>query len=319
MKKKLSLSFAWARMMRQASILGIYTSFISIGFATTARAATDISVELPYNNFINMGATQPLANDMGKCVATATMNSFVYLYNSFPSVYGVTKLITGSNPSNSLSDARDELDGPSFMNGVGCGVSVKDAWEGKLKWIDTYAPGTTLFSGMSAFSFAGWYGEEYLLSGYPTFDFLFNQLRDKEDVELRIDFVDNGVPGAHSVTLSSLHFTDTDMDNTWDPGLESAQIDYIDPNCPSGTLGSPQGPTVVPLLYDTISGSLQFDWQNGDGVKCNPGSQKYRSTITYAYAESVPSPLAFLGVATALHYSRRMRSRIKLGCQIGSN
>jgi hypothetical protein len=77
---------------------------------------------------------------------------------------------------------------------------------------------------------------------------------------------------------------DTDMDSTWDPSHESAQMDYIDPNCPSGALGSLQGPMVAPLLFDHVLGALQFDWLNGDGVRCDPGSEKYKSTITHAYA-----------------------------------
>lgn len=165
---------------------------------------------------------------------------------------------------------------------------------------------------MSVSPFTGWYGEEYISSGYPTLNFLFNRLRDKEDVELIFEFTDEeGEPGGHSVTLTSLHFMDTDLDSTWDPSHESAQMDYIDPNCPSGALGSLQGPMVAPLLFDHVLGALQFDWLNGDGVRCDPGSEKYKSTITHAYAEGVPSPFAYLGAAAALHFSRRIRLRIK--------
>jgi hypothetical protein len=62
-----------------------------------------VSISLDYNLFGH------LENLGGRCAATATMNSFIYLKNRYPTVYGGTAIDQGTNPANTHEDARLEL------------------------------------------------------------------------------------------------------------------------------------------------------------------------------------------------------------------
>ena len=75
-----------------------------------------------YAKFIEQRRTDPLPNEDAKCVATSMINSFVFLKNMYPSVYGGTKITRGSGDS--LEQARDELSG--FVR---CGASAQSHWE----------------------------------------------------------------------------------------------------------------------------------------------------------------------------------------------
>ncbi len=278
-----------------------------MSLVSSASAANMIHVELPYERYGKQ------SNIGGRCGATSMINSFVYLNNSAPSLYSGTNLLTGAGIDQNgdmvvdLKDSIIELD--LLMGGAGCGTTDRGTWEGKLEWFDRYAPNTTIFAGMVDLDFGGWDGEDYLTRGKPTFDFLFNELRNGEDVEIGIDLTGGG---GHWVTLTSLHFSDMDMDGRWDPDMgEMASIDYIDPNCPLGTDATNPGPSLVPLSF--FNGMLEFDWVNGNGTVCDPSStQSVRAQIAVAYAESarVPGPLPLLGLTTAFYYSRRIRKRI---------
>lgn len=125
---------------------------------------------------------------------------------------------------------------------------------------------------------------------------------DNRDVEVSILFTDeSGEQSGHMVTLSSLHFVDSDMDGAWKPGAEYANIDYIDPNCPSGTLGVNKGPRVIRLLYNSAIGAVEFDWQNGDTIRCDPAGPVFRARIFGAFAEGVPGPLPITGFMCMLN------------------
>ena len=273
---------------------------VAIGFATGvllpgAGFAVPIVVQLPYERFGHE------ANIAGRCAATSMVNSFVYLSRLTPSHYRNTRLLTGPGVDRDgdndvdLQDTIISLD--DVMGGNGCGVNRQEAWEGKLSWFQQYAPGTTVFHGMVNEDFTGWEGAAFLTQGVPTMEFLLTQLRNGEDVELRIGF--EGGAG-HYVTLTSLHINDDNNNGNWDPLLgETASLDYIDPNCPLGTNANAPGPSLVPLTLQ--GGTLQFGWRNGNGATCDPNEATVNASITAAWAESsLPEPASLLLVLSAL-------------------
>src|SRR4051812_26113487 len=91
----------------------IRTCCVTLGFLTVpfAGAAT-----LPFNyseDFGNFGAQTnlcPLTNPKGICAAVASINSFIYLENQFPDIYGnkLTPNVQGTKPSQ--TDSKDASD-----------------------------------------------------------------------------------------------------------------------------------------------------------------------------------------------------------------
>ena len=124
------------------------------------------------------------------CAPTATMNSFTFLENAYPSVYG--NLLMGGQASWQL--AGQLLVGATYMaTDPNSGTSVANWVSGKVNYINNFAPNTTTFAGM------GTGGYPWLNGGNPTANFLLQQLRDGEDVEMAI-FPTAGI--GHVLTLS---------------------------------------------------------------------------------------------------------------------
>jgi hypothetical protein len=260
-------------------------------------SASSITAAHLYPTFIEPGGTDPLPNEGGQCAATALINSFVFLRNMYPDIYGPTSITRGN--SNSLHDARNDL-----SEFVQCGASFQSIWEGKLQWVANFAQGTTIFHGMVDGDFSGWIGEAFLTRGAPTLEFLLQQIRDGQDVEIRFSGEINGERFGHMVTLSGVRFDDSNNNGRWDTG-EAATIDYIDPNCVRGRNGASPGPMTVDLFPGSAFGDdrLHFAWLNGNLVTCVATSENVPVIvgIDFAYAESpVPEPSTLFLFATGL-------------------
>lgn len=266
-------------------LIGLTASVAGTTWSTASRAASMINVELPYNKYGHE------SNIGGRCAATSMINSFVYLSNT-SKIYKNTALLTGSDMNNTLQDSIIELD--TLMGGKGCGVSDQEAWEGKLEWFELYAPNTTTFAGMVDLDFTDWEGNQFLTRGVPTIDFLLDELRDGEDVEVGFgfDLTPEEEPdptkrrSGHWITLTSLHIDDMNMNGMWDFG-EMTLIDYIDPNCPAGT-----GPNPAPSVVELSPDGKQFKWSNCGGIA------ERMVDIEVAFAESprVPEPSFVFGL-----------------------
>jgi hypothetical protein len=224
-----------------------------------------------YGKVWNTSDGTPTGNPVGWCAPTATINSFIYLENKYPSIYdGLLTPGTDLEARNALRD---------YMGGCAQGATPQQWWEGKVKYIEDYAPGTTVFEGMVYWDPMGWYRQEDLVWGYPTWDFMWEQLSKCQDVEIGIYplYEEEG----HALTLTSMHFDDTNGNLQWDPMLETAAIDYLDPNNPTQVFWANVG-------LNTVENRLQFMWYNGG---YNPQQTVY---IGLAFAESVPEPAAII-------------------------
>ncbi|MGA2770052.1 MAG: hypothetical protein ABSG26_04470 [Bryobacteraceae bacterium] len=215
------------------------------------------------------------------CAATATVNSFQYLINHWGYDPG---LLPGG-----IEASRDAL--AALM---GCPAEDEDWWEEKVHWIENNAPkNPTWVHGMvfPGDDTTGWYRGDMLTKGYPTWDWLWTQLSNGQDVEIGIGLTGEG----HVLTLTSLKFDDMNGDGKWEYWNETARIDYLDPNNPTQLFESDL--TVNPNL------SLGFEWHNGGA---NPPEF---AALEVAYAESpAPEPGTLGSLLAAIALSAVVRS-----------
>ena len=229
------------------------------------------------------------------CAPTATINSFVYLENQYPSVYGNS--LTGGN----AVAARDAL---ALAMGTDttpadAGTSIQGWWEGKVEYIDTRAPNSTVYHGMAAWDTTTWtrasaFERPQGTDAAPTWDFLWRNMEACEDVEIGF-WWGSGEELGHAVTLTSIKFHDDGAgggiagNGTWEPG-EQQRIDYLDPNNPGG------GHFYADVTWDNANGYFTFVWDNDVNAQ-----QTVR--LLLAFAESpIPAPgamlLVLIGVGT---------------------
>jgi len=278
--------------MKVVKFLLVLTTILLI--ASVAGAAENwVVLQLPYADYghlYNTANGMPGGNAVPYCAPTATANSFQFLENHYPSIYTGNPL-TGGNLlglRNSLATGWTGLDGilhPGMVPPAALGATWQDWWEHKVWWIEDYAPGTTTFKGMVEINPAAWYQGTCLTQGPTTWDFLWGEISDGENVEIGIDFQET--PG-HALTLSSMKFDDANFNGVWDNG-EARQIDYLDPNDPTQ------------LYWGAVSnnlknGRLEFLWKN-----CFIPAGKL-ATIELAYCESpvVPEPSGLIALAAGL-------------------
>ena len=229
----------------------------------------------------------------GICQAVATANSFAYLQNH----YGVP-LIPPDADKNEPRDkvtvedliaVRDKLaDGWGDIPGIYGEGTEQEWWTAKYRWIEEHAEGQIIFDGQvhGVGTFAGWPGGDVLEDKYPEWNFLWEQLKKCEDVELAIDPV-TGTGDGHALTLTGLCWDDADGDGVFDSG--EGMLYYLDPNDTDQKSA---------LVTRGVDGRLEFEYwkDNADWY------------IALAFSESIPEPtiLGLLAVG-ALALIRRRR------------
>lgn len=277
--------WSWSNSTGEARAAGLRQNLTEQLGPNPVDAADPITlgVQLPYDQFGH------LMNRGGRCAATATINSFQYLENAYPKVYGDSNLLPGAGNAGDLGSSRDALDGGWTHDGEdrdgmnGCPTDGWERfWEAKVEWIDDFAPGTTDVKGQFRVGNedpSGWKQGDKIENVYPTWEFLLTELAHGEDVE--IAFADPVTGGSsHSVTLTSLKWDDMgDKNGKWDDG-EPRKIDYLDPNDPSRLIEAD--------LTELGFGALGFRWDNG----ANPAADVH---IYYAFSES-PKPISTVPV-----------------------
>ena len=153
------------------------------------------------------------------CGPTAAANSFVYLQNEYPSIYGQALVpgndyVNGQPSQADLISTADLVGSSTYMNTTGGGTQPQSAATGLSSYIRTSAPGTTVFSLQTSY---------FAPSSIPTWQFIYDALCDHGTVEISLYGVDG-----HYVSVTGFHWTDYNRDGTIDAS-DGATIDIVDP------------------------------------------------------------------------------------------
>jgi hypothetical protein len=246
-----------------------------------AQAAFDVF--LPFNLYGQQPNLCPPSNPQGICAAVASINSFAFLQNQYPGIYGTSLLPNlqndGTDPTDALAFGTTgwQVGGNPARQGYypRPGNAYSDYIQTKRDWIEDHAPGRTVYE----VRYAG-------AGGAPDVAWLAEQIQNGQDVE----FFVQGTDFFHALTLTGIGCSDHNYVDCY--------IKYQDPNDPDTEYQLPINPTGP-------SGALQLTGVLGDGG--------VTLTITGAFAESpVPEPATLVLIGGALvglaYYRRRRRA-----------
>jgi len=241
-----------------------------------------------YGNLDQNGAAmvtalgQDLANQY--CGPVAVTNSFRYLENKYPTVYG-NNLTSGNLVGTAMG--LGDLMGTDFINGT---------WWDDLIWykmidLESKVPGMTDYQAqhMPGWNWNIWDNPAaakpaWVESTVPTWQFLWEKLVNCEDIEILM----NWSGGGHFVTVKSFHWNDADNDNIIDIA-ENATFDYINPW--TGASG------VSSIWQDSLGNPLETNYASG----------AYISMMVSETPVPEPAAITLLGLG-ALGLIRRRKS-----------
>lgn len=274
--------------MLTTRLIGGLTAALFSGFVSVYAA--EIKVDLGPANFGMLDqdnttackdATGAQIDGSQACGPTAAVNSFQFLENRYPDIYG-GKLIP-RNTSNLETDwisTANTLGTAAYMD-CACngGTDITKFIQGKQDYIDEKAgDGKSVFKHQDVFMLGDI--DKSKSRGRPSFDFLLMELMHGEDVELLVsyhdtfDFADDNNPigppgnhnndriadadtmadsyGGHFLTMTGLTLNDANNNGTFDMG-EALKLFFIDPG--TGMAGS----------ADAFLNSFGFDTNYGFG------------------------------------------------------
>ena len=172
--------------------------------------------------YLNQDLTIPYSGGAtwaNMCGPVAAANSFVYLQNQYPSIYGQS-LVPGNDyvncqPSQAdLISTADLVGSSTYMNTTGSGTQPQSATSGLSNYIQAFSPGTTVFSLQTTYCSP---------STIPTWQFIYDALCDHGTVEISLQGVDG-----HYVSVTGFHWTDYSKDGVIGPS-DGATINIVDP------------------------------------------------------------------------------------------
>jgi hypothetical protein len=242
--------------------------------------AGPINVMENFGNFgdqANMSCPIPGSNSTTYvCGAVAAINSFIFLENTYSSIYepGGNDLLT---PNYNAGGNNSPTDATNFATaGFGTyagyytrpGGAEEDYIDTLTDWFNNYAPGTTFlnswFTGSNDYDYSPGIGD------------MAGELSANEDIEFFLQDANDSF--YHVVTLTGLKCTDSNDPTT-------CTIYYQDPNAPGTNQSAALGISGGVLQFDDVTGS------------------NYQGTvsITAMFSESpVPEPAAFLLFGTGI-------------------
>ena len=307
-----------SRGMRRPTGWSIIMPAVVAGLVTVAvlavpAGATMYNIQKNQQLYGNLNQNQIPNGGQYMCGPTAAVNSFVYLENAYPNVYG-RSLVPDNNPPNGQHDlaemitAAQTVGGPNNMNtkanlnGGGGGAGTWDDMfiYGKMNYIEASIPNVTTYAAqmMSQWAWVGnpprpadevppiakpaWVQDKTV----PTWQFLYNELNDCEDVEILIVDGDWG----HYLTATGFTWNDADNDFIIDPN-EGAQLSYIDP--------ATGNPGVSALMQQGL----------GTPIFVNYGSYPYAQLVMTVSESPIPEPatMTMLAAGGLLALLRRKR------------
>ena len=169
------------------------------------------------------------------CGPTSAVNSFVYLQNAYPHLYDQALVPSQGRDWNKdgNTDSYDDmiaaavmLGSPYYMGTSATSGTFHDAFIlGKLSYIEARASGVTEYEAQDHWPWPDptTPPPSFVAGHYPTWEFLYGELADCEDVEVLLSW--DG--GGHYVTLIGFTWNDQDDDGMIDVGEGSIQ--FIDP------------------------------------------------------------------------------------------
>src|SRR5687767_2916346 len=181
-RRSLSCSVRWlargGTMKGNTPITALMLVLLCVG-PIAAQADPIIDVRIDPNFFGHLDQRRTSCPALG-CGATAAVNSFFWLQNEHPEIYGRSLI-----PGGSLLDAANTLL-RDYMPIGRRGTNIFDFILGKMHYIEDRVPGQTTYHAQVGFRWPATsrkptFVEERTL---PSIDFLSSQLLNEEDVEL---------------------------------------------------------------------------------------------------------------------------------------
>jgi hypothetical protein len=224
------------------------TAFVAAGamlVVLASRACADhfvvdldpLGIYYGHLNQTDVGPNSNMAghlNENNFCAPTATMNSFEFLQNKYPTIFGTDgsgqPALQGGQGS--WLDAAKLLAGPNYMNTDRNSGTLESNWvDGKVSYLNHYAPpGSITIEGQDKFY---WQNNPNPINPQvqntaPTAAFLLDMLQRGEDIEIGISPTTPGAGIGHVLTLSSIDWNDANNNLKFDNG-DALSIDGIDP------------------------------------------------------------------------------------------
>jgi len=272
--------------IRSSLVYAIFAVLVGLAGPVSAGAIYDKQWDPSLYGGLDQHSTH--CADLG-CGPAAAVNSFVFLQNTYPNIYGNN--LAGDNYETWVDTANTLLD-PRYMdcNCENGGTTIDNFISGKQNYLNDVAPGTTEVHFQNAYDATN--------PITPGWKFIFDELMRGQDIEILVGFYDDtGRNGGHYLTVTGLYFSDTSGDGQIQGNDETATLFFTDPN-------------------DGLPHSSTLDMTNGF-LDLVDYSDKYNVYIDAAVAESpvsVPEPLTLslfvLGLAGAIAVRSRNKKTI---------
>lgn len=186
------------------------------------------------------------------CAPTSVVNSFVYLEQRYPAIFGRSLVpeitVDGQYDPDELKAVALTLAGEAYMNTTDAD-GTQDGYMayGKEKYMGERAPDKTLYRAVAEGAWdgpAGMQPDWYQAGTVPTIEFLYEALAGAFDVEVGVTWTSPGETGGHWITAYGL---------TFDTLTQVGSLSFIDPWQAADITG----------MIEILNGKIQLTYQGG--------------------------------------------------------